>query len=163
MKRIILSLVLVGGVLAATPAPAHAQFLGGLVQQRAAQRQVALWFQAYLGRLPTPQELAILTNQFLLSGNALYVQSIILASNEFFARAGGTPLGYLNAVFVTVLGRRPTFQEIAALQGPLVFNGRLWFAQAFLTTVAQGWQLNAWNAAIRNAVVQPVVVPVLIR
>jgi hypothetical protein len=163
MKRIILSLALVGGVLAVTPAPAHAQIYGGLVQQRAAQRQVALWFQAYLGRVPTPQELAILTNQYLLSGNALYVQSIILGSNDFFARSGGTPLGYLNAIFVTTLGRRPTYQEVAALQGPLVYNGRLWFAQAFLATVGQGWQLSAWNAAIRNTVVQPVVVPVLIR
>jgi hypothetical protein len=99
----------------------------------------------------------------LLTGNPLYVQSVLLASNEFFAKSGGTPQSYLSAVFVTTLGRRPTLQEISALQGPLVFNGRLWFAQAYLSTVARGWQLNTWNAGLTNAVVQPVVVPVVIR
>src|SRR5437667_12897911 len=108
MKRIILSLALVCGVLAVVPAPAHAQFVGLANQQRAAQRQIVTWFQAYLGRNPTAQELAILTNQYLLSGNALYVQSILLGSNEFYARAGGTPQAYLSSVFVTTLGRRPT-------------------------------------------------------
>jgi hypothetical protein len=163
MRRIILSLALVGAGLALAPASAQAQFVSPLYQQRVAERQVVTWFQAYLGRLPTAPELATLTNQYLLSGNALYTQSILLGCNEFYARSGGTPQSYLNAVFIKTLGRRPTYQEISALQGPLVFNGRLWFAQAFLATVGQGWQLNAWNAAIQNAVVQPVVVPVIIR
>jgi len=163
MKRILLSLVLAVGGLTLVPAPAHAQFAGIVSQQRAVQRQIITWFQAYLGRLPTAQELAILTNQYQLTGNPLYVQSILLGSNEFYARSGGTPQSYLSAVFVATLGRRPTYQEIAALQGPLVYNGRLWFAQTFLTTVARGWQLSAWNAALTSAVLNPVVVPVVIR
>src|SRR5690348_13877668 len=116
MRRILLTLALVGGALALVPNPAHAQFVNPLFQQRVAERQVINWFQAYLGRLPNAQELAILTNQYLLSGNALYTQSIILGSNEFFVRSGGTIQGFLNRLFVTTLGRRPTFQEIATLQ-----------------------------------------------
>jgi hypothetical protein len=163
MRRIVLTLALVGGALTLAPAPARAQFISPVFPQRAAERQVILWFQAYLGRLPNARELAILTNQYLLSGNALYTQSILLGSNEFYVRSGGTPQSYLSAVFVTVLGRRPTYQEIAALQGPLVYNGRLWFAQAFLATVAGGWQLNTWNTAAATAVPYPVVVPIIIR
>jgi len=163
MRRIIVSLALVGAGLVLTPTSAKAQFVSPLYQQRVAERQISTWFLTYLGRLPTIQEQATLTNQYLLSGNALYVQSVLLGSNEFYVRSGGTPQSYLNAVFVTTLGRRPTYQEIAALQGPLVYNGRLWFAQAFLATVARGWQLSAWNSASAAAVPYPVVVPVLIR
>ena len=126
MKRILLTLALVGGTLAFAPAAAQAQvFVNPLLQQRAARQQVITWFQAYLGRLPTAQELAVLTNQYMLSGNPLYVQSVLLGSNEFYARSGGTPQTYLNALFLTVLGRRPTVFEISRLQGPLVYNGRL--------------------------------------
>jgi hypothetical protein len=169
MRRIVLSLALVGGALALAPAAAQAQFYPGplyaqraLHPLRAAERQVILWFQAYLGRLPNGRELAILTNQYLLSGNSLYTQSVILSSNEFYFRAGGTPQAYLNALFVTVLGRRPTVLEITALQGQLIYNGRLWFSQAFLWQVAGGWQLSNWNRAVASYPV-PVVVPVVIR
>jgi hypothetical protein len=148
--------------LALAPAPARAQFINPLFGQRAAQRQVITWFQAYLGRLPNARELAVLTNQYALSGNPLYVQSILLASNEFYVRSGGTPQSFLNALFVTVLGRRPTYHEVAALQGQIVFNGRLWFTQAFLSQVAGGWQLANWNTGVNRFPV-PVVVPIIIR
>src|ERR1043166_6521633 len=117
MTRFILAVA-----LAATPfinpAPAQAQFglgYGGLYQQRLAQQQVIRWFQGYLGRLPNAQELAILTNQYMLSGNPLYVQSIILASNEFWIRSGCSALGFLNRLFVTTIGRSPTVQEASML------------------------------------------------
>jgi hypothetical protein len=148
--------------LALAPAPARAQFINPLLGQRAAQREVITWFQAYLGRLPNARELAVLTNQYALSGNPLYVQSILLASNEFYVRSGGTTQSFLNALFVTVLGRRPTYREIAALQGQVVYNSRLWFTQAFLSQVAGGWQLGNWNTGVNRFPV-PVVVPIIIR
>ena len=98
MKHLILTLALLGGTLAVAPTPAQAQFgASPLYRQRAAERQVIGWFQAYLGRLPNAQELAVLTNQYMLTGNALYVQSVILASNEFYARSGGTPYGFITS------------------------------------------------------------------
>src|SRR5207249_827573 len=90
MKHLILTLALIGGALAATPAPVQAQVVGGLQRQRLAERQVIGWFQSYLGRLPTAQELAVLTNQYMLTGNPLYAQSVLLASNEFYLRSGNT-------------------------------------------------------------------------
>ena len=163
MKRYILALALAAVPTFLNPTPVRAQFgVGGLYQERLAQQQVIRWFQAYLGRLPNAQELAILTNQLLISGNGLYVQSVILGSNEFYIRAGATPLGYLNRLFLVTLGRQPTVQEVALLQNQLIFNGRLWFAQAFVANITGGWQAANWNQAIA-AVPVPIVVPIIIR
>ena len=162
MKHFILTLALAVGAVTAAPTPAPAQFYGGLDTQRIAQRQVIGWFQGYLGRLPNAQELALLTNQYMLSGNALYVQSVILGSNEFYLRSGGTPAGFLNRLFVTTIGRQPTLQELASLQNQVIYNGRLWFAQTYLSQIAGGWQFNNWNTAVATVPV-PVVVPILIR
>ena len=162
MKHLILALALAVGAVAAAPAPAHAQFVGGLNTQRIAQRQVIGWFQAYLGRLPNAQELALLTNQYMLTGNALYAQSVILASNEFYLRSGNTPYGFINRLFLATIGRQATIQELAALQNQVIFNGRLWFVQTYLSQIAGGWQFNNWNHAVATVPV-PVVVPILIR
>jgi len=165
MRRIILALALSAVSTLINPTPVHAQYGigGGLGQQRLAQQAVIRWFQAYLGRLPNAQELAVLTNQYLLSGNGLYVQSVILGSNEFYIRSGGTPLGFVNRLFITTLGRQPTIQEVSMLQAQVVQYGRLYFVQAFLAnTVGAAWQLNTWNNAVA-AVPVPVVVPIIIR
>ncbi len=163
MRRLILTLALAAIPTFLNPTPARAQYgFGGLYQDRLAQQQVIRWFQAYLGRLPNAQELAVLTNQYLLSGNQLYVQSIILGSNEFWIRSGGTPLGFLNRLFVTTLGRQPTIQEASLLQAQIFQYGRLNFVQAFLTNIGGGWQLNNWNRSVA-AIPVPVVVPIIIR
>jgi hypothetical protein len=162
MKHLILTLALALGAVIATPAPASAQVYGGLYTQRAAERQVISWFQAYLGRLPTGQELALLTNQYMLTGNPLYVQSVILASNEFYLRSGNTPYGFINRLFAATIGRTATLAELAQLQNQVIFNGRLWFVQTYLSQIAGGWQLNNWNQAVATVPV-PVVVPILIR
>ena len=72
MRRIIPSFGALAVPTLINPTPVHAQYGigGGLGQQRLAQQAVIRWFQAYLGRLPNAQELAVLTNQYLLSGNA---------------------------------------------------------------------------------------------
>jgi len=160
MRHTILSLALAVGVAAVVPSPAPAQI--GLYQQRLAERQVITWFQAYLGRLPNAQELAILTNQYMLTGNALYVQSVILASNEFYLKSGNTPAGFINRLFLLTIGRPATQMELGQLQMQVVANGRLWFVQTYLSQIAGGWQLSAWNNAVATVPV-PVVVPVLIR
>jgi hypothetical protein len=162
MKHLILTVALAAGVVTAAPTAAQAQFVGGLQNQRLAQRQVIGWFQAYLGRLPNAQELAVLTNQYALTGNALYVQSVILASNEFYARSGNTPYGFINRLFALTMGRTATVAELATFQNQVIFNGRLWFVQTYLSQIAGGWQFNNWNNAVATVPV-PVVIPILIR
>jgi hypothetical protein len=162
MKHILLILALACGVTVVAPTTAQAQLLG-LQQQRLAERQVAQWFLAYLGRLPNAQELAVLTNQYLLTGNPLYVQSVILASNEFYARSGNTPYGFINRLFALTIGRTATIEELAGLQNQVLFNGRLWFVQTYLSQIAGAqWRFNNWNTAVATIPV-PVVMPILIR
>jgi hypothetical protein len=161
MKHLILTVALAFGALTVAPTATQAQVLG-LQQQRLAQRQVIGWFQAYLGRLPNAQELAVLTNQYALTGNALYVQSVILASNEFYARSGNTPYGFINRLFALTIGRTATLQELAGLQNQVIYNGRLWFVQTYLSQIAGGWQYNNWNNAVATVPV-PVVIPILVR
>ncbi|MFO0810290.1 MAG: hypothetical protein U0746_16835 [Gemmataceae bacterium] len=164
MTRLILTLGLAASVFGLV-APARAQFIPPVVD-RSAQTQVVRWFNAYLGRNPNAQELAVLTNQYLMSGNPLYVQSILLASNEFVIRNGASwPQAYINAIFRVTLGRNATVVEIAQLQPLLLQNGRLWFAQAFLTQLATtagwgGYNINRFNTI---AVPVPVVVPIIVR
>ena len=113
MKRLILTLVLGVATLGLTPARANAQIGYGIANaQRLTQRQVISWYQAYLGRLPNAQELNILSNLLLTGNNALYVQSLILSSNEFYIRAGGNPLGFINSLFVVTLGRQVTMRSL---------------------------------------------------
>jgi hypothetical protein len=162
MKHLILTLALAIGATTLAPARAHAQVFGGLRTQAAVRQQVATWFQAYLGRLPNAQELAVLSNQLMLTGNPLYVQSVILASNEFYVRSGGTPYGFINRLFLVTIGRTATLGELATLQNQVIFNGRLWFVQTFLSQIGGGWQFNNWNNAVATVPV-PVVVPILIR
>jgi hypothetical protein len=148
MKRLILTLVLGVATLGLTPARAHAQLGYGLINaQRVSQRQVISWYQAYLGRLPNAQELNILSNLLLTGNNGLYVQSLILSSNEFYIKAGNTPLGFINGLFVVTLGRQVTLNERAVLFPQLMSNGRLWFTQAFLAQTQGGWANAALQAA----------------
>src|SRR5262249_51889963 len=148
MKRLILTLVLGVATFGLAPARAQAQIAFGLGNvQRAAQRQVISWYQAYLGRLPNAQELNILSNLLLTGNNALYVQSLILSSNEFFIKSGNNPLGFINRLFVVTLGRQVTMAERAQLFPQLNLNGRLWFTQAFLAQTQGGWANAALQAA----------------
>lgn len=164
MNRLLLTLSL-ASVLFVSAAPARAQFVPPGID-RSAQTQVIRWFNAYLGRNPNAQELAVLTNQYLASGNPLYVQSILLASNEFVVRSGsGYPPAYINALFRATLGRNASTVELAQLQPALLQNGRLWFAQALLSQVYGNGGWGAYNAARFNtlAVPVPVVVPIIVR
>ena len=144
MKRIFLTLVLGIAALGLTPAKAQAQFYGGPVGNpiRVAQRQVISWYQAYLGRLPNARELNILSNILLTGNNSLYVQSLILSSNEFYFKAGNNGFGFINSLFFVTIGRQATVQERAYLAPQLNINGRLWFVQAFLAQTQGGGLAN---------------------
>jgi len=162
MRQFLLAISLIAGSIATLPSTANAQLFNPAFRQGIAQRQVISWFQAYLGRLPTANELAVLSNQYMLTGNPLYVQSVILASNEFYMRAGGTPAGFITRLFVLTIGRAPTLQEMASLQNQVIYNGRLWFVQTYLSQIAGGWQFNNWNN-FAAAYPVPVVVPIIVR
>src|SRR2546421_9566055 len=78
--------------------PAQAQLYLNRSGQRVADRLVVGWFQNYLGRLPTAADLANFSTQVQTAGDARAVEAELLASNQVYPRAGGTPQGYSNSV-----------------------------------------------------------------
>ena len=120
--------------LSLSATPAQAQLFLDRSGQRVADRLVIGWFQNYLGRLPTSAELATFSTQVQTAGDTRAVEAEILASNEFYRRAGSTPQGYINGVYLALLGRPATPADQAVLAPKLILNGRLWLAQYALVT-----------------------------
>lgn len=123
--------------------PAQAQLFLDRSGQRVADRLVVGWFQQYLGRLPTAAELNSFATQVQTSADARGVEAEILASNEFYRRVGGTPQGYINGVYLALLGRPATPGDQAVLTPKLILNGRLWLAQYALVTTKPAFTVSA--------------------
>jgi PAS domain-containing protein len=83
-------------------------FAASLVSGREFRALVAaVDFATYLGRAPTPAETDFVV-RWLDQGVTLeQVAAAIFASEEFYARAGRTPEGYVSALFRLALGREP--------------------------------------------------------
>lgn len=73
------------------------------------------WVKTYLGRQPTEKELSILRQRLRTGANPLAVQSSILSSDEYYKKCGGTTNGFIHGLFMDVLGRKATPQELLRL------------------------------------------------
>jgi hypothetical protein len=82
---------------------------------------VSFWYQKYLSRVVDPSGLAGWTQQLMRSAPASVLASI-LSSQEYYARAGCTPDGFVRTLFMDVLGRQPTPQEYNWAMGHFVFG-----------------------------------------
>jgi hypothetical protein len=99
-------------------------------------RDVILAYQADLGRAPTMSEVSIGVAALQKAGgpNAV-IEAQLLAGPEFFAKAGGTNLGYASALYTTVLGRQGEPAGVAAWTNFLNTGGsRSAAAYYFLTS-----------------------------
>jgi len=124
------------GVDVAASVLASQEYRTDLVQQ---------WFNSFLGRAADPAGL----NTFLgLLNQGVKDQTImgaILGSPEFYSRAGGTPSGFITALYGTVLQRSPDAAGQAGWQSALATHSRTQVAEAFLgsaesrTLVVETW------------------------
>lgn len=77
--------------------------------------QIESYYQSYLQRTPSAAEVsswaAAVENGSLTLGEA---KIGFLASDEYYADAGGTPSGFVTALYKSVLGRTPSAQEAAS-------------------------------------------------
>ena len=166
----VLAALILGGTFLATPS-AQAQIIiqprnPVLDQEEVYRRQVREWVVAYLGRKPNEKELLVLVQRLKTGTSPTAVQAFILASDEFYKKHGGTTQGFIQGLFVDVLGRKATPQEMLQLVAKANGAGRQRFALEFLT-VAQG-PVNPLmpnplitNPVLTNPVFPPVqVVPV---
>jgi hypothetical protein len=86
------------------PREVLAQFGGG------AERMVASWYRQYLGRGMDPGARQWV-NMLRRGEDPLFVQSGILASQEYWERAGQDPGRFVDNLFRDVVGQRPTRRD----------------------------------------------------
>jgi hypothetical protein len=102
---------------------------------------ISRWFRRYLGRDLNAKEVRIF-GEMLAQGTTLpEIHVGILASTEYFDRAGNRPAAFVRNVFEDVVGRAPTRLEQATWTTRLRNthrNNRYQFARDFLATFYRG-------------------------
>lgn len=78
--------------------------------------QVQQWYQQYLGRDATPQELAAWESHLQRGQTAEDIQAYLLGSSEYYDRHQNRPDLYLQDLYRNLFGSEPTPQQLQALQ-----------------------------------------------
>jgi hypothetical protein len=93
---------------------------------------VTTLYQVFLGRAPDAGGLQFWTEKMSLPGtpgmhggsaDEKYVLAAILGSDEYYNNAGGTPQGWINAVYQDILGRAPDSSGAAYWANELATGG----------------------------------------
>ena len=116
-----LVLALAALLLSSSLAPAQSYSSGSATPGETAIRSRS-FIKGYLRREPTPSDTSSM--QALRGGSPEYVQSGILASDEYFTRAGGTGPAYVRQLYIDVLGRDPMPAEMNYWVGRLRYENR---------------------------------------
>ena len=77
------------------------------------------YFHSYLSRLPLPTELSTDVTALGSGASDQTVQEAILATPEFFMKNGNDNPGFVNGLFMALLGRGPMFSEQTFFEGEL--------------------------------------------
>jgi hypothetical protein len=70
---------------------------------------IASWYQRYLGRTPAASEVAGWLPGLRSGQN---VEAAILGSDEYYQRQGSNPASFVTSLYVNVLSRQPSGQEV---------------------------------------------------
>jgi putative lipoprotein len=100
--------------------------------------QVNQWYQQYLGRLPTQQEMYAWENQINRGQPATTIQSYLLGSTEYYNRYENNADQYLAAVHRSLYGAEPTPQQMQQLRQ--VYNKNNGIRTDFVQQVMQSPQ-----------------------
>jgi len=138
-----------------TPAAAKAQVYGD------SNSLVDYWYRAYLGRAPEAEGLATWANQLNQGVPANQVLATILASDEYYRRAGGIPQGFIARLYSDLLNRAPSSADLNFWVGRMYTEDRTVLVLQFLEQNPGVWVGS--NPAVSTAVPVPpsVVVPVI--
>ena len=107
----------------AMPAPARADW---------ATRQVIAWYQRYLDRFPDRGGLRDWSDQLRRGRDPIVVEAGILASDEYWRRAGRNPIGWVDRLFRDTTGRPPPPRDHRFWADRLRFGDRQRVAEEFL-------------------------------
>jgi hypothetical protein len=117
-------------------------FLTSLERRR---NEVTALYAAYLGRAPTPQELnakAQAASSGQIGSDGLAFE--LLASPEFYERAGRKPAGWVALAYSIVLGRSPQPKEHAAWVQQVVANKAAAAQNMIKTRESRARMISAW-------------------
>jgi hypothetical protein len=120
---------------------------------------VDYWYRTYLGRAPDASGLATWTSDLNQGQSPDDVLATILGSDEYYARAGSTPEGYIRQLLHDILKREPTPSELDFWVRRMYLEDRKTIADEILTQNPGVW-VGSTNVTTPPAVVTtpPVVV-----
>jgi hypothetical protein len=134
MKRL---LQIIGLAVLLAPLPGSAQFFPGAFDD-GPNRLVQEWYNRFLGRGTDPY--ASVWVEAIRSGQAPEgVLAQILASDEYFQRAGNTPEGFVRRLHQDLTGRLPAPREAQFWIGQTFRGGRQDVAYQMLMRYPQDW------------------------
>jgi hypothetical protein len=99
---------------------------------------VTYWYQTYLGRAPDPGA-ATWINDLNAGLPPDQVLASILGSDEFYARAGSNPQGYITMLYEDILKRPPTPSELSFWVSQMYTEDRTTVAEQILTQNPGVW------------------------
>ncbi len=148
MRRLILFSAVV--LLCLAPSAVRAQGYGD------PSSLVNYWYQTYLGR-PADAGITYWVNHLQQGDSPDSVLAGILASDEFYSRAGNTPQGYITLLYNDILKRQPNANELNYWVGRMYTEDRQGIADEILTQNPGTW-VGAGTVSTPPPVVQPGVV-----
>lgn len=108
------------------------------------RRMVQDWYRQFLSREADPQGLGHFTQSLYKGTPPEKVLSEMLAGDEFYNLAGGTPEGFIREMYQGGTGRQPNRNELREWMQKIGPNpDRRAMAEAFLQRFPQGWQVAA--------------------
>jgi hypothetical protein len=134
MRRYILAAAL-GALLLPLPAPAQYP----PAPEEGPTAMVQDWYRRFLGRQADPQA-AVWVDYIKQGQSPDQVLSQILASSEYYRRAGGTPQGFVQRLFTDLTGRPPSQQELNYWVNRVYQSGRQEVAYEVLQRYPQGME-----------------------
>jgi len=107
--------------------PVHSGYwLGGIVDGL---------YVRILGRAPTPSARADRVNGLARGGSVEALATTLYASDEYLARAGGTPTAFVGSLYTNILGSSPNPARVPYWVGEAAKHGRAYVAEAFSTSL----------------------------
>ena len=105
---------------------------------------VRSWYEKFLNREPDPDGLATWAGAIRNGQPPEQVLAGILNSDEYYAKAGNSPEGFIETLFQDVVGRRPTDREFDYWVRRAYRESRTDVAYALLARYPQSWQTEPY-------------------
>jgi hypothetical protein len=132
--------------LALLPGPAAPQFYRNYFRNQARaypddpRDLVRSWYRTFLNREPDPGGLRAWVGALRAGNSPEQALASILSSQEYYAKGGNTPQGFIRNLYRDIAGRPPTGREMDYWLRRMRFDNRADIAYALITRFPQSWR-----------------------